>query len=221
MADALKQRLIGALLVLFIIIIAAFILVQNANDNVDGQQELVLPEPSATIETVDENVILSDREVLLDPHKLGDDVVAVAKEEVTVKTAVPVIIEKDKSALKKIPTESPAKVSEIKNPAAPIIKKEVKPVKEAVQVVKPVPTTNTGPQWIIQVASFGVEGNAQALQKKVKTLGYQSTIETVKTDQGKTIYRLKIGPESNKQTVDTIVSKVKQHLRLTAQVIKQ
>lgn len=195
MADEAKQRLVGALLVLSVIIIAAFFLVENANNNIEEQSELVLPELESTIETVDDNVVISEQEKLLDPHKLGSDVVAAAKEHVN---------------------EKPAKLKSL-----------IKPTEKSVVLKEAVPTLNAKvgnsnqPQWLIQLASFGVQANAQALQKKVKTLGYESTIQAIKNSEGKMVYRLRVGPESNKQTVDTIVSKVKQHLKLTAQVIKR
>ena len=207
MVDEAKQRLVGALLVLSVIIIAAFFLVKNANNNVEEQSVLVLPELKSTIETVDDNVIISEQETLIDPHKLGDDVVAAAKAQFNEKPVT----------LKKVVV---AKAVEPIKAKAPIIK-VVKPVKEIVPAPKAKVDNKNRPQWLIQLASFGVQANAQALQKKVKTLGYESTIQAIENSQGKMVYRLRVGPESNKQTVDTIVSKVKQHLKLTPQVIKR
>lgn len=207
MVDEAKQRLVGALLVLSVIIIAAFFLVKNANNNVEEQSVLVLPELESTIETVDDNVIISEQETLIDPHKLGDDVVAAAKAQFNEKPVT----------LKKVVV---AKAAEPIKAKAPIIK-VVKPVKEIVPAPKAKVDNKNRPQWLIQLASFGVQANAQALQKKVKTLGYESTIQAIENSQGKMVYRLRVGPESNKQTVDTIVSKVKQHLKLTPQVIKR
>ena len=207
MVDEAKQRLVGALLVLSVIIIAAFFLVKNANNNVEEQSVLVLPELESTIETVDDNVIISEQETLIDPHKLGDDVVAAAKAQFNEKPVT----------LKKVVV---AKAVEPIKAKAPIIK-VVKPVKEIVPAPKAKVDNKNRPQWLIQLASFGVQANAQALQKKVKTLGYESTIQAIENSQGKMVYRLRVGPESNKQTVDTIVSKVKQHLKLTPQVIKR
>ena len=43
MADMTKQRLVVALLVLFVILISATILVKNANDNVAETTEVDLP----------------------------------------------------------------------------------------------------------------------------------------------------------------------------------
>ena len=193
--------------VLSVIIIAAFFLVKNANNNVEEQSVLVLPVLESTIETVDDNVIISEQETLIDPHKLGDDVVAAAKAQFNEKPVT----------LKKVVV---AKAAEPIKAKAPIIK-VVKPVKEIVPAPKAKVDNKNRPQWLIQLASFGVQANAQALQKKVKTLGYESTIQAIENSQGKMVYRLRVGPESNKQTVDTIVSKVKQHLKLTPQVIKR
>lgn len=233
MADEAKQRLVGALLVLSVIIIAAFFLVKNANNNVDEQSELVLPKLESTIETVDDNVVISEQETLIDPHKLGDDVVAAAKEHVNEKPSKlessikpaekPVTLKKVVAAKVVEPTKAQTPVVKVVKPlkAKAPIAKVVKPVKEIVPTPKAKVANTSQPQWIIQLASFGVQANAQALQKKVKTLGYESTIQAIKNSQGKTVYRLRVGPESNKLTVDNIVSKVKQHLKLNPQVIKR
>jgi len=222
MADGLKQRLIGALLILLFIVIAASFLIKNANDNVEDQSELVLPDIESTIETVDENVILGDQEALLDPHKLGSDVAAVVKDPVVEKPLeIEAVVARPKQTeLQKIPekVQSVETAEVIKMP--PPIAKVIEPIKKPVQDSKAKVVKRSQNQWLIQLASFGVKENAIALQKKIKTLGYQSTIQALENSQGKTIYRVKVGPESDKKTVDDIVSKVKQHLKLNPQVIK-
>ena len=60
MADMTKQRLVGALLVLFVILIAATILVKNANNNVAETTEVDLPVFESSIETDENEVIESN-----------------------------------------------------------------------------------------------------------------------------------------------------------------
>jgi DedD protein len=231
MADMTKQRLVGALLVLFVILIAATILVKNANDNVAETSEVDLPAFESSIETAESEIIEAEQETLLDPHDLGEDVAA-AIEGTAVKKALNTAAEPVKKAI--TPTEQV--IEEIVATSKPVVaetkpkpseqkaiakKPESKPVPKLVATPKPVvKTIATGPQWVIQLASFGVKDNALALQKKVKKLGYQSEIQSAKNSQGKLIHRLRIGPEPDNKKVDAIVSKVKQHLRLTPQIIK-
>lgn len=216
-----KQRLIGALLVLTVILITALVLVKNANDNIDETAVIDLPDFESSIQTVEPDVIDLQQEALIDPHSLGDDVAA-AIESDAVKEAVTA---KAKPATKVIvvpPVADPKLVEEPKPGVEQAIAKKTvsAPVKKTAPTSKAIKAEVTGSQWVIQLASFGVKSNAEAMQKKVKKLGYESRIEALENSQGKMIYRVKIGPESDRQKVDEIVSKAKQHLRLSPQVIK-
>lgn len=221
-----KQRLVGALLVLFVILIAATILVKNANDNVAETTEVDLPVFESSIETDESEVIETEQEALLDPHNLGEDVAAAIEDTAVIEAlnakAEPIkqVVEQAKQAVDPVtPVETKPEPVEKVAVKAP----EPKPTPKVVSTPKPkavVKKEDTGPKWLIQLASFGVKDNALALQKKVKKLGYQSDIQSAKNSQGKLIHRVRIGPETNNKQVDVIVSKVKQHLKLTPQVIK-
>ena len=222
-----KQRLVGALLVLFVILIAATILVKNANDNVAETTEVDLPVFESSIESAESEVIETEQEALLDPHDLGADVAA-AIEDTAVKEALEVkadpiqqVIEQAKQAV--APVTAVETKPELVKEKVVVSKPEPKPTPKVVSVPEPktvVTKEDTGPKWLIQLASFGVKDNALALQKKVKKLGYQSDIQSAKNSQGKLIHRVRIGPETDNKQVDVIVSKVKQHLKLSPQVIK-
>jgi len=222
-----KQRLVGALLVLFVILIAATILVKNANDNVAETTEVDLPVFESSIESAESEVIETEQEALLDPHDLGADVAA-AIEDTAVKEALEVkaepiqqVIEQAKQAV--APVTAVETKPELVKEKVVVSKPEPKPTPKVVSVPEPktvVTKEDTGPKWLIQLASFGVKDNALALQKKVKKLGYQSDIQSAKNSQGKLIHRVRIGPETDNKQVDVIVSKVKQHLKLSPQVFK-
>jgi DedD protein len=227
MADMTKQRLVGALLVLFVILIAATILVKNANDNVAETTEVDLPVFESSIESAESEVVETEQEALLDPHDLGADVAA-AIEDTAVKEALEVkaepiqqVIEQAKQAV--APVTAVETKPELVKEKVVVSKPEPKPTPKVVSVPEPktvVTKEDTGPKWLIQLASFGVKDNALALQKKVKKLGYQSDIQSAKNSQGKLIHRVRIGPETDNKQVDVIVSKVKQHLKLSPQVFK-
>ena len=227
MADMTKQRLVGALLVLFVILIAATILVKNANDNVAETTEVDLPVFESSIESAESEVIETEQEALLDPHDLGADVAA-AIEDTAVKEALEVkaepiqqVIEQAKQAV--APVTAVETKPELVKEKVVVSKPEPKPTPKVVSVPEPktvVTKEDTGPKWLIQLASFGVKDNALALQKKVKKLCYQSDIQSAKNSQGKLIHRVRIGPETDNKQVDVIVSKVKQHLKLSPQVFK-
>jgi cell division septation protein DedD len=223
MADMTKQRLIGALLVLAVILIAALVLVKNANDNIDETSEVALPKFESSIQSSDSEIIDVEQETLIDPHNLGDDVAATINDN-SVREAVTTKVDAVINEIKPVAEASKPEVKPMVIPEKKVAaEKKAEPKKQVVQETKP-PTKAklVGPQWIIQLASFGVKDNVEALQKKVKKLGYIANIQAQAAinSQDKLIYRLRIGPESDPKKVEVIVSKMKQHLQLTPQIIK-
>jgi len=111
-------------------------------------------------------------------------------------------------------------------PAKAIVPKAIAPVSEQTTpapVVKPVPAkpveapaakpapknTPKFERWTIQAGSFTKKENAALQRDKLRKLGFPATLETLSTGQG-TIYRLKIGPELDKQRALDIRNRLNQ-----------
>ena len=211
MAEVGKQRLVGTLLVLLTIATSAFFLVKNANNHAEVQNEEPALVFNTKIETVDDNVVMDELEILVDPHHLGGAMPSPVTAEKKGKLESKLTLIDSKNVTSKKPNLEKVKVA---------IVKIVKSSKEIASVQKPKKVNINQAKWIIQLASFRIIGKAQALQVKVKALGYKSSIQSVKNREGKTFYRLRIGPELNEKMVSIIVRKIKQHLKLTPQIIK-
>ena len=211
MAEVGKQRLVGTLLVLLTIATSAFFLVKNANNHAEVQNEEPALVFNTKIETVDDNVVMDELEILVDPHHLGGAMPSPVTAENKGKLESKLTLTDSKNVTSKKPNLEKVKVA---------IVKIVKSSKEIASVQKPKKVNINQAKWIIQLASFRIIGKAQALQVKVKALGYKSSIQSVKNREGKTFYRLRIGPELNEKVVSIIVRKIKQHLKLTPQIIK-
>jgi len=211
MAEVGKQRLVGTLLVLLTIAISAFFLVKNANNHAEVKNEETALAFNSKIETVDDNVVMDQLETLVDPHNLRGAMPS------------PIMAEKKGKLESKltltnstIVTSKKPNLEKVKVPIVNVVKSS----KQIASVQKPKKVNIKQAKWIIQLASFRAIGKAQALQIKVNALGYKSSIESVKNREGKTFYRLRIGPELNEKMVSIIVRKIKQHLKLTPQIIK-
>ena len=211
MSEVLKQRLVGTLLVLLVVIISAFLLVKNANDKADVQNAQVVPVSNPKIETVDDNVFVDELEKLIDPHNMGNIISSEVKGLGSKESIIKGVPPKPQNLATKKPTIEKVKAS---------IVKVAKPTKETAPISKLKKKKINKPEWLIQLASFSVRGKAQALKVKVKALGYKSSIVPIKNSEGRTFYRLRVGPESDEKIVNSIVSKVKKHLKLTPQIIK-
>lgn len=87
------------------------------------------------------------------------------------------------------------------------------PVAKASKVVKP-PTA-----WAIQLGSFSSADNAVALREKLTKLGYVAFIETAQV-QGKEITRVFVGPELAKERAGELVKKLQTETKLKGMVVQ-
>ena len=63
-------------------------------------------------------------------------------------------------------------------------------------------------RWVVQVGSFNSASSADALVAKLRLSGFTAFSETV-TSAGNTVYKVRIGPEVNRDKVSEILQKVK------------
>ena len=100
----------------------------------------------------------------------------------------------------------PKTVAEEAAPTKPAVKPSTKsifelPSKADAAAAKAKPSKVGG--WVIQVGSFSARGNAQALRDKLRKQGYVSFVESIKGQTGR-VYRVRVGPELTKQAAETL-----------------
>lgn len=79
------------------------------------------------------------------------------------------------------------------------------------QPPKPAPTAPqpaNGPSYIIQVASYRAQAEAEKQKAQLALLGIESRIESVTIDGKDTFYRVRIGPERDWARVQTTMSRL-------------
>ncbi|WP_198265577.1 SPOR domain-containing protein [sulfur-oxidizing endosymbiont of Gigantopelta aegis] len=72
--------------------------------------------------------------------------------------------------------------------------------------------------FTLQIASFGVKNNADALKKKLRKKGFKSYIEVIKMANGK-IYRLRVGPYLRFKEIASIKKQIEKQFKLKESVI--
>lgn len=198
MTDIMKQRLVGSLLLLLVIGGAAIFLIgQTDNDD----KEIAIPEESgfvSSIEPMPVEFVEVDHETLLDPHQLEQQSSDI-EEKLDDVSLLPTA---EKEIVKPIVTET----------LVPVIEEKSIAVEKETVVVE----VSSKPSWIIQLGSFSVQANAQALNDKASKLGLNSRVEKSDTN-----YRVRIGPEYDKQLVDSIAEKISKQLAIKPQVLSQ
>lgn len=128
-----------------------------------------------------------------------------------------------------IPEERPRVIHKAEEPLAPAKAAEhpkqteapepaVKPA--ATVPPKPAVTTEQKPAtqeapvaWVVQVGSFGQSANAMALRDKLRQNGFTAFVEKYR-DNGKTSYRVRVGPELKRETAEKQLEQLKQKLQL-------
>lgn len=192
-----QQRLIGAVLLLVIISVVSYFLISSAN-NVTEDTETVQSEQSFTsvVEPISEpevEIVEYVDETLLDPQNLAQRQVSVQSETVDIKDSE-IISDKIKS------------IDKVTDQSASTSEEEV--------------TVTTTSNWILQLGSFSVKNNADALVSQLKKLGYQPTIETSETDKG-TIYRVRLADIKTETIATKLANDLAKKLNLSPQVFQQ
>ena len=74
--------------------------------------------------------------------------------------------------------------------------------------------------WTIQLASFADEANANELVKKLIQDQYRAYREAVKDGEGKTVYRVFVGPDLQNERAQDTLEKLEQQLELKGLLVR-
>ncbi|MGI9227887.1 MAG: SPOR domain-containing protein [Gammaproteobacteria bacterium] len=185
METTLKQRLIGAAVIIALAVIFVPMILDGS-----GQQESVAinmeapPKPKFTFE--------SD---LPDPKKL-DELPPIEKKADTTQSS-----EKESVATEATPT--PKKEASVTEEGTQSVV-----VEATANHIKPNPALSA---WAVQVAAFGEKDKALALQEKLLAGNYQAFTEK-SANGNKVLYRVKVGPELKRDNAEKLRDKIeKEH----------
>jgi DedD protein len=83
------------------------------------------------------------------------------------------------------------------------------PAAAAPPAVKPPPTpAASGGGWAVQVGAFGSAGSARGLVQELTGAGYRAYVSPV-TRSGKTLHRVRVGPEGDKAGAEQLARRLK------------
>ena len=192
MERRLKERLIGAaVLVMLAVIFIPMILDNSVDTDTSIRGTNIPPRPEAEF---------SSRISPLKEAELGLE-------------SVPEEIEIIKEEVTELLDDPPAVTSEL--PSKPIAQPEPK-ASPAPVVNKTEPESMGVTAWVVQLGSFSSEANANALNKKLRDAAYPSFVEPLRQKSGDMAYRVRVGPEllrsdaqALKEKLDKILKKEK------------
>lgn len=206
MEQTLKQRLIGAIVLVSLAVIFIPIILEGPDDDWTPRSHSIPEQPQMDYR--------ADMELQLPPETpVVDETVAmeVISQQPPERDSQPTV-----EAVKKQPVAvkvpDPVKVPEP-------VKATPKPAPPAKQAAQAVPKMQPLKGWFVQVGSFGQEMNARGLQDRLATSGFQVQLEDVELGK-KHAYRVLVGPSTSRAAAEKQAEKLNSSQQLKGMVIE-
>lgn len=206
MEDGLKQRLIGAIVLIALAVIFLPAILDGKKQVQTKSEAVVVPdrpkfEVIAPIVKSQESEKQAIRETIAqDRQQNGEDDIAALQRDMELLNTVEIPQQEEVVAVDESTTE--AAETEIKQTMTP-------------------PETSEGltPVWTIQLASFSQTANANQLKEKLLADQFRAYTETVSAKSG-TITRVFVGPEMTKKRAETVKGELKKRYDLNGLIVK-
>ncbi len=108
----------------------------------------------------------------------------------------------------------------LESPSVVVEKKEPEVAQPVVSSIKPEKAVTLALTYLIQVASFSKESNAEQFSSQLKKAGYPAFIKS-KTDGQRVKYRVVVGPELDKKRAAKSKSEIEKKFKLNAMILTQ
>jgi len=76
------------------------------------------------------------------------------------------------------------------------------------------------PEWVVQIGSFSNKANAERLIKKLRDGNYHAFVETA-TQDARTVYRVRVGPELRRSRAESLKEKLTKELKMQGMLVMQ
>ena len=202
MEQTLKQRLIGAIVLVSLAVIFIPIILEGPDDEWTPRSHSVPEQPQMDYR--------ADMELELPPEMPERDAQLV---EEVISTDTGTGPEPEKAG-EVVSTPPPARAPEpAKVASKPVASPPVKPA-------KPAPTVTQALQgWFVQVGSFGQEMNAAGLRDRLAAAGFKVSLQTVELGK-KHAYRVLVGPTGSRAEAEKLAAKLQSGQQLKGMVIE-
>ena len=199
MDRALKERIIGAtVLVLFVVLVVPVFLDGPNNDGAVISQNVPLPGQSG-----DENqtiVLNRDRDQPVPAANNNRPAVTGEKEEST----PPAPVQEDPQ-----PAVAQAVVTEPEPATKKPVETEPEPEQDTARVTvaaAPAVTSSTG-MWAVQLGSFGEQANADKLAADLRKQNFTAFLSKLSTSSGE-LHRVRIGPQKDRESAEAVAAQL-------------
>jgi DedD protein len=199
MDQMLKQRLIGAIVIIALAVIFIPMILEGPDDELSPRTQAMPPPPTIDYQS---EVELPVPEESTEPSESFAD--TTMEQEASAIPEPPI----SQAEVVTIEAEVPAKQAE------PAVAKSTSPAIPSLAA-----TSITQDGWILQVGSFSQRANALSLRDRLMKSGYQASVKDVKAAGG-TIHRVLVGPVSDRPAAEKLRDKLASEQKLTAMVLE-
>ncbi|MEH6609843.1 MAG: SPOR domain-containing protein [Halioglobus sp.] len=205
MDNILKQRLIGALILIALgVVFWPIIFVEP--DSAEGLAGARMPAPPAVnttpIEPPDRAGLRTGRELTIQAQAKEREQ---AIEEDVVVAAKPVVTEPEVAAVEK--------------PVAKVAPEPIKHTRSEAPVKPAMDSEGVPIAWILQVVSVSVKVNAETVRDKLISAGHKAYVKPVRRGD-KTLYRVYIGPKFERAKLESVQPKVDNQFSVKSMVVR-
>ena len=102
----------------------------------------------------------------------------------------------------------PQQARPVQQPAQPPPRPAPTPAEQPAPREAPQAASSTEGPWTVQVGSFSQADNAQALQRRLATEGFEAFVSRVATDAG-TMHRVRVGPVAERGAADQLLTRLR------------
>lgn len=230
MEQNLKQRLVGALVLISLAVIFLPLVFDGQQQRIDTAQYAIPEQPVISLKAVDIEPIDQQARQQLDAvnaveqQKQQQDEQIAAQQAPDQASTAP-----EQSAATVTPPATSAKVPTAAAPAgtttspaqetvATYIEQE-KQADKALQAAPAQQTVDLAEAWVIQVGAFSSQPNAEALRDKLRGAGYAAFVKPLKVTSG-TLFKVYVGPEIRRYRVDQQKLELEQKYKVKALILK-
>lgn len=229
----LKQRLVGAIVLISLAVIFLPMLFTGTGKKEDQKFESSMPaEPAYEIKSPQISVPLSIPSKSLEKVPLSEP--PAQDRQVHVPESAAAAIPKTSEPLQKPSANTkPSKPEDKPKPLATASPADTKaasdkttgkpPSPEVVTTRPSTPAADMEPGavtgWVVQVGSFSSKSNAEKLRNKLRKMGMASFVITG-VSNNKKVYRVRVGPEIDRAEAENIQTKIKEKTKLSGLVMK-
>ena len=183
MERALKERIIGAVVLVLVVVLVVPIFLDGPPDDTQIVSERVLL-PGQEDQKTQTVVLDRDRE---DPVPVASSPAPARQEPARDEPKPAVEQERQPEPESSPPRPAPDPVSE--------------PVAEQ-------PATSTTGMWAVQLGSYSNKDNAEKLAADLRKQGYAAFLSQVTTDTGQLLHRVRIGPQKDRESAEAMASRL-------------